>query len=710
MTQPTLAFRLTPAAAAVALSLAASGALAQGAPDAPDAPDGSIQEVRIVGTAEGYAATTSATATKSDTPLIDTPQSITVITQELIKDQGMRGIADVVRYVPGMTASQGEGNRDAVVFRGNNSTADFFVDGMRDDVQYFRDLYNIDSVEAIKGSNAMAFGRGGSGGVINRVTKAPTWHSVRSAELALGRWDQRRAALDIGGAASDSVAVRLNAMVEDSGSHRDGVTVERAGINPTLALRAGESTSIVLGYEHFRDDRVADRGVSSFNGEPYDTDPSTFFGSAPLSPTWVRMNALSALVEHDLGNGATLRNRTRLADYDKFYQNVFAGSVVTVVDGEAGLNLAAYSNATRRKNLLNQTDLLFSATTGSVRHKIATGLELGRQDTDNFRRTGYFPDGSTAWRVSAASPGYTGSVDFRQSASDADNHGIASAASVYVQDQVELSSAWQLIAGLRYDRFKVDFVNNRNGSRIEVTDTPLSPRAGIIYKPMANLSVYGSYSVAYLPRAGEQLASLKASEAAFEPEGFDNLEIGVKWDIARDLSATAAVYRLDRTNVIIPPAAGSDLPTLGEGQRTRGLELGLSGRLTPAWSVMGGYAWQRAELSATLSSSALAGNRLAQVPEHSFSLWNRYAFSQQLAGALGLVYRSDMASSTTNKVTVPAATRLDGAVYYTLSDRYQLQLNLENLLDEKYYAAAHSDSNIAPGAPRTLRLTLNASF
>jgi len=674
-----------------------------------------LQEVKIVGAADqGYAAAASATATKTDTPLLDTPQAITVVTRQLIEDQAMQSMADVIRYVPGVVPAQGEGNRDTAVFRGNSSTGDFFVDGVRDDVQYFRDLYNIESVEALKGANAMIFGRGGSGGVLNRVTKTPQWNPARAASLTLGARNDRRAAVDLGSALAPAAAFRLNAMAEDADSYRAGASLRRWGLNPTLAVRAGANTSVVLGYEHFKDARTADRGVTSWNGRPVDVDPATFFGSSTISHTYARVDALSALVEHDLGHGALLRNRTRVADYDKFYQNVFAGSVVRIEDGVPTLNLSGYNNRTQRQNLFNQTDLSFTIAQGALRHKIATGVELGRQVTDNYRNSAYFTDlaaNATAYPVRLADPAFHGNVVFRQSASDADNHGVATVASVYVQDQLELSPQWQLIGGLRYDRFKVDFTNHRTGASLAHTDAPLAPRAGLVYKPQSNLALYGSYSVAYLPRAGDQLSSLSAANASFDPEAFRNVELGAKWDIQPQLQATAALYRLDRSNVLVPAVLGSD-PTavLADGQRTKGLELGLSGHLTAAWSIMGGYAWQDAKLTADVSANARAGATLAQVPRHSASLWNRYDFAPGLGAGLGLVYRGAIFSSTSNAVTLPAFTRVDGALYWTINPQYRLQLNVENLFDRRYFASANSDTNITPGAPRNLRLTLSAAF
>jgi catecholate siderophore receptor len=704
-------FNLNPIAAALRIALCALPVMAAPSAFALDDDEAAWPKVVITGSAEApYAAHASTTATKTDTPLLDTPQSITVISKELIQDQAMQSIGDAIRYVPGVAPAQGEGNRDTAVFRGNSSTSDFFIDGMRDDVQYFRDFYNIESLEALKGANAMIFGRGGSGGVINRVTKQPVWGHVGEASLTLGSWNNRRATVDVGQALNDSVAFRVNAMVEDSDSYRDNVGIKRSGVNPTMAFRFGPRTSAVIGYEHFEDERIADRGIPSFQGRPIATDASTFFGSAGASPTWAKVDAFSALLEHDFGNGVKLRNRTRYADYDKFYQNVFPGAV-----NAAGtmVSIAAYSNATQRKNLFNQTDLSFAVDTGSVRHKFVTGLEFGNQETDNLRNTGYFLGaGPTATSISVptSNPVVGEPVTFRQSATDANNHGEATVASVYVQDQIEFSPQWQAILGLRYDRFDIDFLNKRNNAAIAHTDSPVSPRAGLIYKPVPNVSLYGSYSIAYVPRAGEQLSSLNATNQAFEPEEFTNHELGAKWDLSPSLALTAAVYQLKRSNVVIADPADPARSILVDGQVSKGLELGLAGNITSQWSVMGGYAYQDATISRTQSASALAGARLAQVPEHSLSLWNRYDFAPGWGAGLGLVHRGDIYTSTSNKVSLPSFTRVDAALYYKISKHLRMQLNVENLLDKQYYATAHSDNNITPGSPRAVRLGLTANF
>ena len=698
--------RLTPIAAAAHLVAAGALAMASAAACAQAAPATTLQEVKVIGTAEAtYNVKSSSTATKTDTLLRDTPQAITVITKELMRDQNMQSLHDVVRYVPGIVTTQGEGNRDTAVFRGNSSTGDFYVDGIRDDVQYFRDFYNIDSVEALKGSNAMIFGRGGSGGVINRVSKQPGWTPVREASLTLGSWDSRRASVDVGQAINDQVAFRINGLAEKSDTYRNGVTVERAGVNPTLAIRAGRNTSVVLGYEHFRDDRVADRGVPSFAGRPYRTDPSMYFGNQELSPVWVRVDAFTAVIDHDFGNGLSLRNRSRYADYDKFYQNIYASSAAGA-DGK--VTLGAYNNATQRTNLFNQTDLFYTLATGSVKHKLAAGLEFGRQETDNVRQSGTIAGD----RVLLSNPRAVGPVLFATSKTDALNHGVATVASVYLQDQIALSPQWQVIAGVRYDRFKVDFENKNPATlaRLGVRDTPVSPRLGLVYKPFEALSLYGSYSLAYVPRAGDQLGSLTARVAAFDPEKFKNLELGAKWDIRPDLAASVAVYKLDRTNVIIANPNDATQNILADGQRTKGVELGLTGKVNAAWSVMGGYAYQDAELAFIKGSTTLTGATLANVPRQTFSLWNRYDLDSQWGAGLGVSYRDSIYAAVDNAVTLPAYTRVDVALFYKVNNNLQLQANVENLLNKAYWASANGNNNITPGSPRALRVTLNATF
>jgi catecholate siderophore receptor len=687
----------------LALGGAADAASAQGSRGTAAS---NIDEIEVLGKRQTYRISETSTATKTPTPLIDIPQSLTLISSGMIRDQAMQNMGDVVRYVPGVQMAQGEGHRDAPIFRGNTSTADFFIDGMRDDTQYYRDLYNVEQVEVLKGPSGMIFGRGGSGGLINRVTKQADGMSRRELGATLGSWQNRRLTADIGQAVGDASAFRVSAFYEDSESYRNFAELTRWAINPTFTLERSDTTRVTLGYERFEDERVTDRGIPSqlpSLGLPLETDASTFFGAPDLSPTSATVDALASSVTHEFSDRLSLTNKTRFADYDKFYQNVYP-SAYTAADGL--VSVSGYNNRTARENLLNQTDVTFSVETGSISHTLLSGMELGRQETDNFRQTAYFtavgPNALSDF-VTLTNPIYKGPVEFRQSATDADNHSIAKNAALYIQDQVELSEHWQAVVGLRYDRFEADLLNNRTAQLLSSTDDFVSPRAGVIYKPKDNVSIYASHTVSYVPRAGEQLASLTASNSTLEPEEFTNNEVGLKWDFGSRLSTTFAVFELDRTNVAIADPNNPTLLMLVDGQRVAGVELGLAGEVTERWQMMAGYAHQDSELRTPGAQSA---NELGQVPEHSASFWNRYDVSSRLGVGVGIVYRSDVFVATDNAVTLPSLTRLDAVAFYSINDSLRLQFNVENLLDERYYATAHSNNNIMPGSPRTYRVGL----
>lgn len=660
--------------------------------------------------ADCYNIKQSSVATRTNTPLIDTPQSVTVLSRDFLTDTAVTNIGEATRYIPGVGVAQGEGNRDAVVLRGNSSTGDYFVDGLRDDVQYYRDFYNSERLEALKGPAGMIFGRGGPGGVLNRVTKqaTPGSPSIYEVSALVGSWDQYRTTFDFNPAFSADAAVRLTGVYEDSGSYRDGVHLQREGLNPTAGFRLGERTLLRAGFEYFHDERVADRGVPSLNGKPFETDASTFFGDPGRCPTDTDVLAFTASLDHAFSHGATLRNSTRYATYDKFYQNVFPGAI-----NPAGTRVAvsAYHQATDRENLFNQTDYVVDFSTGPVEHKLLLGLEVGRQETDNFRATG----SSTAvgmtslGSVSTANPRYSGPLFFQQSATDADNHSVAKVAAVYVQDQIQLLSKLQLIAGARFDHFTVDFTNHRTGASLDTTDDLVSPRAGLVYKPVERVSLYTSYTLSYVPRAGEQLASLSATNAALEPEQFENLEIGAKWDATENLSFTAAGYQLDSSNQAITNPAAPTTLLLVDGQQVRGLELGAAGHITSRWTLTVGYAYQDGETQSA-NGAIPAGTRIQQLPRNTFSLWSRYDFTSAWGAGLGVIYRDELFAAADNTVTLPDFVRYDAALFYRLNHHLQAQLNIENLFDTGYYATAHNNNNITPGSPLAIRLGITARF
>ena len=651
----------------------------------------------------GYAALRSSSATRTELPLRDTPRAVSVVTHALIADQAMQSMADVARYVPGVSMASGEGHRDQPTIRGNNTSADFFVDGIRDDGQYLRDLYNVERVEVLKGADAMIFGRGGGGGVINRVTRQAEWAPVRSITLESGSFAHGRGTMDVGQGLASWAAARTTAMYEHSGGFRDAASLTRFGVNPTVVLTPSENTLVRASYERFEDRRVVDRGIPSFHGRPAPSAIATFFGNPTVNHAEARVDLATASIEHRRG-GLTMRDRVSLGTYDKFYQNTFPGLVDPT---GATVRLSAYNHGIARHNFINIADATYGFGTGSVRHVLLVGADVVRQHTGQIRRTGYFGDTTATLSVPFEAPTIQSPVAFRQSATDADNFLVAHDAAAYVQDQIALSSQWLVIGGVRYERFSASYHNNRTGADLARVDGLLSPRAGLVYKPVESISLYGSYGVSHLPSAGDQFTSLTVTSATLEPERFTNREVGVKWETSHDLALTAALYRLDRTNTSAPDPNNAGLVIQTGAQRTTGWELGVNGELLPRWQMAGGFASQQATIVST-TTAASAGATVALVPRTALSWWNRYQLTSALGLGAGVMHQANMYAAVDNSVVLPAFTRVDGALYARLTRDVQAQLNVENLLNTRYYATTQGNNNIMPGAPRTLRVSVTA--
>jgi catecholate siderophore receptor len=347
--------------------------------------------------------------------------------------------------------------------------------------------------------------------------------------------------------------------------------------------------------------------------------------------------------------------------------------------------------------------------TGGVQHTLVVGSEFGRQLTDNFRNTGFFNNTVTTVNIPSNDTVIATPVVFRQSATDADNHLQANVAAAFVQDQVEWSRHVQFIGGLRFDRFNLQYRNNRNNENLARVDSFVSPRMGLVIKPFTEISFYSSYSVSYLPSSGDQFSSLTAITQQVKPEKFKNYEVGLKWDAFPDLSFTASTYRLDRTNTrSTDPNDPTRIVQTGS-QRTNGFEGGLMGMLTRKWQISGGYAYQHAFITSN-TTNARAGAQVGQVPRHTFSLWNNYKVKPRISAAVGLVKRSGMFVAVDNSVVLPGYLRADTALYVSLSENVRVQANVENVLNRRYLSNADSNTNISPGSPRTIRIALTTRF
>ena len=661
----------------------------------------------VTGVSDGYLATNTVTATKTDTPLMNIPQTINVVTRDQLDDQAHHSLADILRYVPGTTVGQGEGNRDQITLRGQNTTADFFLDGVRDDVQYYRGLYNIERVEILKGPYALIFGRGGGGGIINRVQKSPLSDDIIYAgQASINSFGAYDLSADVNAPLSDVAAVRINAVYENLDSHRDFVGGERYAWNPYVAFKLNDAWKLGLSYEYVHDNRTTDRGIPSIAtaagqpNRPIAGYRDQFFGVPDVNYTQLQAHIAKLRLDGALASNVSFSGTILYGDYDKIYLNVYPNGAVTAQNGTVAL--AAYSDPTQRENFIAQANLVWDVETGALTHKILVGSEYGDQKSANRRFNGTLSTPT----ISLANPLFP-TVNFN--ALSRDTVSDVKFFSTYVQDQISFGEHIDVVAGLRYDNFDIEGIDllpavDRPFAR---KDEKVSPRLGLIFKPQENISLYGSYSQSFLPRSGDQFLALTVTQQNLAPEKFTNYEVGAKWDVRPNLNMTLAVFQLERSNATTPdpsnPVASINVGTT----RTQGAELSVTGNITSSWQVHGGYSYQDA---------VLAGNdsvRLGQVPRHQASLWNRYDFSDQFAAGLGIIHQSSQFAAirtVSNTTKLPAFTRLDAALYYDLSDALQLQLNIENLLNTDYFSDAHNNNNISTGAPLNARVTIRAKF
>lgn len=656
-------------------------------------------------------------AVKTPTPVIDIPQSLSIISNEQIAEQSFSDFGDILRYTPGLSISQGEGHRDAIIIRGNQTTADFFLDGIRDDVQYYRPLYNIQQVEILRGANALLFGRGGGGGVINRVTKKPQiGEQFTGGAGSIDTFGAYYFSGDLNYSISDNAAFRLNGYYEEIDNHRDFFDGERYALNPTFSVDLGPETNAFFSYEYVNDDRVVDRGVPSVTvadgpDAPLEGFDNTFFGSSDENLTTLEAHIVRARIDHTFSDMLRGNITAQYADYDKLYQNLFAAGFDVPSNM---ITLDGYQDMTDRRNLIVQGNLVGEFQTGSLGHTLLFGAEYGDQDTANARNDNVFTD-SADDQITFVFTDPLNIPEFSFSNRVRDRESEAAFTSVYVQDQIDVTDWLKLIAGVRYDRFDIEVVDNievENGDAdgndgfLGRVDEELSPRFGLILKPAENVSFYGSYSESFLPRSGDQFLTLSLTNEALEPQFFENMEIGAKWDITPTLALTTALFRLERESVTTVDPLDPGATLILDGTIVKGFELQLAGDITDNWSVNGGLSY----LDGEVDGGGNDGARTAQTPEFMFSLWNRYQATEKLGFGLGVTHQSEMFVLEDNTVELPSFTRVDAAIYYDVNDSLSLQVNLENLLDTDYFPDAHSNDNISTGEPLNARFTVHGRF
>ena len=647
-------------------------------------------------------------ALKTPVPILDVPQTVSIITDDDIRKQGFRQIGDIIRYTPGANTSQGEGHRDAVVFRGVRSTADFFQDGIRDDVQYYRSLYNVEQVEVLRGPNALLFGRGGTGGIINRVSKkAVLGERFGSVDFGLDSFGANDLVLDYNVQNGKNSALRFMMHSDSLDNHRDYYDGDRLGINPTLKVKINNRTTLDISYEHADHERYIDRGIPTENGEPLTRFKDITFGASNGDNlTILEADILRAMVSTEFSDTRKANLSVVSSEFKKIYKNYYAsaydeGATVVTMDG--------YLDPTERENTIISGNLVNEIVIGSATHTLLFGVEIIDTTNNNQRYNTYWSttqDDNEVFNISRPmdfsvnSAGVPTSNDFTVDLKSKTRSDIE-VTSFYFQDQIDLSDNLKLMLGGRYDTFDITVTDIKNSSEQSKKDKEFSPRAGIVYKPNPNTSWYYSYSESFLPRSGEQFKALSASNAALDPDVYESSEFGVKVAISDALSFTAAYFDSEQTIATRDSISGETNEIIG--LKVDGMELEIKGKLNEKMNVVFGYT--------SMDGKTSSGGEPREIPDHMLSLFTTYEAADKFGWAFGLTRQGDSNIGNNNPDRIlPEYTRIDAGAYYQINDDLSIQMNLENLTDKLYFPHAHSSHQASVGEPRNLRLSIRKTF
>lgn len=646
------------------------------------------------------------TALKTPVPIIDVPQTLSIVTDEDIRKQGFRDLGDIVRYTPGVNTSQGEGHRDSVVFRGVRSTADFYLDGVRDDVQYYRSLYNLEQVEILRGPNALLFGRGGTGGIINRVTKKAILNDAfGSFDMGADTFGAFDFAVDYNVQTSENSALRINFHSDTLENHRDYYDGDRYGFNPTLRVQISPQTILDLSYEHADHERFIDRGVPTLNGEPLEAFEEIVFGDTDTNLTTLRADIYRANVSHEFSDTQKGNLVVQYSDFAKMYKNYYASGY----SGGDTFTADGYKDPTERTNLIISGNIVNEFQTGSAKHTLLVGAEIIDTENENYRYNTFFittEDDNEVFNISRPinfgvnAAGVRTYNDFTADLKSSTESDIE-VTSFYIQDQIDVSDSFKIMFGGRFDAFDITVRDVKNGTSESREDEEVSPRAGLIFKPQENLSLYVSYSESFLPRSGEQFKSLSSSSARLDPDVFESSEIGVKWDIRENLSFTVSYFDSEQTQAVRDSDTGENSEIVG--LQVDGIELELKGQVTDRLYLALGYS--------DLDGETAKGGEPREIPEQTASLWATYEVNDQFGIGLGITHQGE--SNIINDkpgLILPDYTRVDFAAYYGLADDLSVQLNVENLTDELYFPHSHSTHQASVGEPLNARVSLRKRF
>jgi catecholate siderophore receptor len=668
-------------------------------------------------------------------PLRDIPQTITVVPRAVIDQQNATTLRDVLRNVPGISYQAGEGGvpaGDNLSIRGFNARTDIFVDNVRDFGGYTRDSFNLEQVEVAKGPSSSNAGRGSSGGTVNLVSKTPTIDPFYAGSFGVGTDDYKRLTLDVNQPIEkspiDGTAIRLNGMWTDADTpDRDVVTNERWGIAPSVKFGIGTPTRVTLSYAHLQQDNLPDYGIpwvpentgplARYSNRPAPVPFENWYGLKGRDFEHTRTDIATALIEHDFNEEFSLRNTARFGRSDR-------DSVITAprfVDLDPTTNSVQYGSVVNRQiqsrdqsdTIFNeQIDLTSRLDTWKFKHTIVSSFEFAHETSVNYARTGAVSR-TTLFNPNPSDPVLSEVTRNRGIHAKTEADSIA----VSLFDTIKLSEHWQVQGGVRWDYFRAEYRNVTNSrprmDALTRTDHELNGRAGIVYKPVEEGSIYAAYGTSFNPSAeGLTLADGRTAANNFklDPEESRTYEIGTKWDLFENrMSASLALFRTDKLNARTEnPLDPNDLVVLNGKQHVQGVELGLAGRITDKWTMSGGYSYMDSEITKSENADE-KGKEIMNTPNHTFSLWTTYALPWNLEIGGGAFYKSSRFSSNVNNRKAPGYVTFDAMAGWNPSKHFGLRLNVYNFTDEEYIDQV-GGGHFVPGAGTLATLTANFKF
>jgi catecholate siderophore receptor len=743
----------TTALSLASVMLASSAAMAQDAGSSSALPTIDVQEA-AGGGGSGYQ-TGQSQLSRMPVPLRDTPQTVNVVPQQVIQEQAATSVQDILRNVPGITFTAGEGGvqGENITIRGFTARNDIYRDGIRDPGWYTRDAFSIDRVEVFKGPSSFVFGRGSTGGVVNLVTKTPQQRDFLILEGTGSTAAGGRATIDFNKTFGD-VAIRLGALGYDTDiAGRDYVHIQRYGFAPSISYKLNESTKNTFSYIYQKDDNVPDRGIPMMPGslfgtkyqQPAPVPRNTWYGVKTPGQDDVEQteaHILNNRFEHEFAPGLKFTNTTGFSYVDRFNRtrpvqpslggsnpdnlwNAPTGGTVyslanpmppgTSMSNVWIQNRNHFQNQTTNQLISNVSDLNAKFNTGTLEHNVLAGLEISREDRENYRTT--FAD---SYRVNVANPNpwAVGILNTTTAATLSSSNTVG----VYAQDQIKINKWLEVMGGVRFDNYQASaqtYSFNRLTGAVLATPAPtnlnanndfVTYRAGVVVHPTENSSVYYMRGTSANPPA--EFTTITNGQQGLDPVKSETDEVGVKVGLLNNrLDVNAALFRIKKKGDYEQLIAGdpTSYAPVGDSQ-VEGFEVGVAGKLTDQWSLFAGYTYLKSKLTASTINPGNIGHQLAMTPENSFSLWTTYDVTPELTVGGGAYYVDARWSSVANTARIPSYWRFDAMASYKVTRNFTLQLNVYNIADEYYYDTAAGAGFAVPGQERYASLTGRYQF